>query len=112
MNRLRAMALGALLTLAALAAGAGSARAVAVSVGSGSGLAGQTVDIDINTASLTGLGVTSLQFDLHYSSTQVTAVDVISTGSLAAAAHWQAPVFSVTSVSGSGTIHPYPLSRA
>ncbi len=105
MNRLRAMALGALLTLAALAAGAGSARAVAVSVGSGSGLAGQTVDIDINTASLTGLGVTSLQFDLHYSSTQVTAVDVISTGSLAAAALWQAPVFSVTSVSGSGTIH-------
>ena len=105
MNRLRASALGALLTLAALAAGVGSAQAVAVSVGTGSGLAGQTVDIDINTASLTGLNVTSLQFDLSYSPSQITAVDVIPAGSLTAAALWQAPVFSVSNYGGTGTIH-------
>jgi hypothetical protein len=105
MNRLRASMLGALLTLAALAAGVGSAQAVAVSVGAGSGLAGQTVDIDINTASLTGLNVTSLQFDLTYSSAQVTAVNVITPGSLTAAAGWVTPAFSVLNANGTGTLH-------
>jgi hypothetical protein len=105
MYRLRVPTLGALLALAVLAAGAGRAHAVAVSPGNGSGLAGQTVDIDINTASLTGLNVTSLQFDLSYLNTVVTAVDVIATGSLTAAAGWQAPEFHVSNVSSTGTIH-------
>ena len=105
MHRLRASTLGALLTLAALAAGVGSAQAVAVSVGAGSGLAGQTVDIDINTASLTGLNVTSLQFDLNYNNGQIVAVDVIPAGSLTAAASWQVPVFFVSNSGGTGTIH-------
>ena len=112
MHRLRASTLGALLTLAALAAGVGSAQAVAVSAGSGSGLAGQTVDIDVNTASLTGLNVTSLQFSLSYTNTAVVAVDVISTGSLTAAAGWAAPVFGVTNSGTIGTIRVNDLGTS
>jgi len=102
MLRLRASALRAALALAALAAGAGPAHAVAVSAGSGSGLAGQTVDIDINTASLTGLNVLSLQFNLSYNNNLVTAVSVITTGTLTAG--WEAPVFNVTNVGSTGKI--------
>ncbi len=104
MYRPLASALGAGMVLAALAAGALPAHAVAVSAGSGSGLAGQTIDIDINTASLTGLGVTSLQFTLSYNNAVVTATNVVTTGSMTAAAGWAAPAFSVGNVGGTGTI--------
>ncbi len=102
---LRASMLGALVALAALAAGAAPARAVAVSAGTGNGLAGQTVDVDVNTASLTGLNVVSFAFDLSYNNTVVTAVDVVPTGGLAATAGWSAFEFHVTNNSSTGTIH-------
>ncbi len=102
---LRASMLGALVALAALAAGAAPARAVAVSAGTGSGLAGQTVDVDVNTASLTGLNVVSFAFDLSYNNTVVTAVDVIPTGGLTATAGWNAIEFHVSNNSTTGTIH-------
>jgi uncharacterized protein YjdB len=105
MNRhLRASTLGAVMVLVAIAARALPAHAVAVSTGTGSGLAGQTVDIDINTASLTGLNVVSFAFTLSYSSNVVTAVNVITTGSMTAAAGWAAPEFHVNSSGGTGTI--------
>lgn len=104
MNRLRVFALAAALALAALAAGAGAARAVALSAGTGSGLAGQTVDIDINTASMTGLNVLSAQMSLSYNNTVVTAVNVITAGTLAGTAAWSAPAFNVTNVSNIGKI--------
>ncbi len=102
---LRASMLGALVALAALAAGAAPARAVAVSSGNGSGLAGQTVDVDVNTVSVTGLNVVSFTFDLAYNNTVITAVDVIPTGGLAATAGWSAFEFHVTNNSTTGTIH-------
>ena len=105
MRRLRASILGAGMVLAALAAGALPAHAVAVSTGTGSGMAGQTVDIDINTASLNGLNVTSLQFALNYNNTVVTAVDVITPGSMTATAGWSAPAFYVSNSGSTGTIH-------
>lgn len=104
MLRLRVSALAAALALAALAAGAGPARAVLVTAGSGSGLAGQTVDINVSTADVTGLNVLSLQFSLSYNSTVVTAVDVLTSGTLTAAAGWAAPAFHVTNVAGTGKI--------
>lgn len=104
MLRLRTYALAAALALAALSAGAGPARAVLVTAGSGSGLAGQTVDIDINTASVTGLNVLSLQFSLSYNNTVVTAVNVLTAGTLTAAAGWTAPAFNVTNVGSTGRI--------
>lgn len=104
-RRLRVSTLGALMALAALAAGVPPAHAVAVSPGPGSGLAGQTVDIDINTASLTGLNVYSLQFTLNYSNTVVTPTSLITTGSLTAAAGWAQPEYYVSNVGGTGTIH-------
>lgn len=105
MLRLRAPAILFGLALAALASTAGRADAVAVSVGTGNGLAGQTVDVDINTASLTGLNVKSLQFDLTYNPNVVTATGVVTTGSLTAAASWSTPAFNVDLVnSGTGRI--------
>lgn len=104
MLRLRSLAATAVLALAALAAGAGPARAVLVTAGTGSGLAGQTVDVDVNTADLTGLGVVSFQFRLAYNNAVVTAVSVITTGTLTGAAGWGAPASNVTDVSGTGTI--------
>lgn len=104
MLRLRVLTLAATLALAALAAGAGPARAVLVTAGTGSGLAGQTVDIDINTASVTGLNVLSLQFSLSYNNAVVTAVNVLTAGTMTAAAGWSAPAFNVTNVGGTGKI--------
>ncbi len=105
MHGLRASTLCALLALAAFAAGAGPARAVAISAGTGSALAGQTVDIDINTASLTGLNVLSLQFDLTYNASVVTPVAVLDpAGTLAGNAGWATPAFFVTAVGSSGDV--------
>ena len=72
-----------------------TAGAVAVSAGTGSGLAGQTVDVAITTASLTGLGVMSYQFQVTYGAAIVTAVDVIEAGTLSAG--WGDATFNVTS---------------
>jgi hypothetical protein len=88
----------------AMLVAAAPAHAVRVSTGTGSGLAGQTVDIDVNTTSVTGLGVQSLQFSLNYNNNVVTAVDVITPGSLTAAASWAAPQFHVSNVNSTGTI--------
>lgn len=104
MLRLRVSTLAATLALAALAAGAGPARAVLVTAGTGSGLAGQTVDITISTASVTGLNVLSLQFSLSYNSSVVTAVNVLTSGTMTETAGWAAPAFNVTNVSGTGKI--------
>ena len=104
MLRLRVTTLAAALALAALAAGAGPARAVLVTAGSGSGLAGQTVDININSADMTGLNVLSLQFSLSYNNTVVTAVNVLTSGTMTAAAGWAAPAFNVTNVGSTGRI--------
>lgn len=104
MLRLRLVALAVGVALAALAAGAAPADAVLVSAGTANGLAGQTVDVDVNTADLTGLGVVSLQFRVSYNNNVVTAVDVLTTGTLTAAAGWAAPAWNVTNVSNTGTI--------
>lgn len=83
------------------------AAAVQVTTGTGSGLAGQTVDITLSTTSLSGLGVTSIQFDLSYNASIVTATDVLETGTATGAAGWNNPTFNVTSgrisVSDAGT---------
>ncbi|MFN8587567.1 MAG: Ig-like domain-containing protein [Candidatus Eisenbacteria bacterium] len=104
MHRIRALTLGVMLALAASAAGAGTARAVALSMASASGQAGQTVDVDVNTASMTGLGVLSAQFTVTYNANFLTATDVITTGTLAAAAGWAAPAFNVTAQASTGRI--------
>ncbi|MBI5171027.1 MAG: Ig-like domain-containing protein [Candidatus Eisenbacteria bacterium] len=104
MKLLRSWALASALALAASAAGAGLAGAVALSFGTGSGAAGQTVDIDVNTASMTGLGVMSAQMSVSYNNTLVTAVDVLTTGTLTGAAGWNTPAFAVTNVGGTGKI--------
>lgn len=104
MLRTRVFTLAAALALAALAVGAGPARAALVTAGSGSGLAGDNVDIAISTADLTGLGVVSLQFSLSYNNTVVTAVNVLTTGTLPSAAGWTAPAWNVTNVAGTGKI--------
>ena len=82
MKRLRTFALAWALALAASAAGSGVAGAVALSVASNSGLAGQTVDVDINTASMTGLGVLSAQMSLAYNPAIISVVDVVNTGTM------------------------------
>ncbi len=104
MKLLRSWALASALALAASAAGAGLAGAVALSFGTGSGAAGQTVDVDVNTASMTGLGVMSAQMSVSYNNTLVTAVDVLTTGTLTGAAGWNTPAFAVTNVGGTGKI--------
>lgn len=104
MLRIRVIPLVAAFALAALAAGAAPAQAVLVTAGTGSGLAGQTVDVDVNTADVTGLGVLSLQFRVSYNNTVVTAIDVLTAGTLTAAAGWAAPAWNVTNVSNTGTI--------
>lgn len=108
MHRIRALAhrvaLVVALASAASAAGAGSARAVALTMGTGSAQAGQTLDVDLNTASMTGLGVLSAQFTVSYSPTLVTATDVITTGTLVGTAGWAAPAFNVTTSGGLGRI--------
>lgn len=104
MKLLRSWALASALALAASAAGAGLAGAVALSFGTGSGSAGQTVDIDVNTASMTGLGVMSAQMSVSYNNTLVTAVDVLTTGTLTGTAGWNTPAFAVTNSGGTGKI--------
>ena len=76
---------------------AGSAGAVTITCGSGSGLAGQTVEIAINTSDLTALGVQSWQFVLNYAASQVTATGVVTAGTLTGTAGWPTPTFNVTS---------------
>lgn len=62
------------------------------------------MDIDINTASLTGLNVLSAQMSLSYNNTLVTAIDVIPAGTLVGTAGWGQPTFAVTNVNSTGKI--------
>jgi hypothetical protein len=87
----------ALALLAGVAAAPRPAAAVTVTMGSTSGLAGQTVDLAINTTDVTGLGVMSYQFALNYNANVVTAVNVNTSGTLTGTAGWATPTFSVTS---------------
>lgn len=100
MKRLRTFALALALGLAALAAGSGAAGAVALTVANNSGLAGQTVDVDINTASMTGLGVLSAQMSLAYNPAILSVVDVVLTGTIAGTAGWNTPAWAVTNIGG------------
>lgn len=109
-----------LLVLAMLAGTAAAPRpaaAVTVTMGTTSGLAGQTVDLAINTTDLTGLGVVSYQFAIIYNNpAAVTAVNVNTSGTLTGTAGWATPTFNVTNgriavsaagataLSGSGTL--------
>ena len=92
--------LAAALALGAALFPAARSGAAVVTAGTGSGLAGATVDITISTTDLTGLGVTSLQFDLTYNASIVTATNVLEIGTMTGAAGWNNPTFSVTSVLG------------
>lgn len=85
---------------AALAAALGFARpaaAVQVTIGAASGMAGQSVDVNVNTSSLTGLDVRSFQFAVTYNASLLTATDVIEAGTMVEAAGWGQATFQVTS---------------
>ncbi len=84
-----------LLALAALAA-ARPARAVVVTCGNGAGIAGQTVTITLSTDTVTGLNITSLQFEITYNQSLVTAVGVSEAGTSTGAAAWGNATFAVT----------------
>lgn len=84
-----------LVFLGAALCAASPAAAVQISAGTGSGIAGDTVDVAIDVSDLTALGVVSYQFTLTYSSTRVTALDVLETGTLSAG--YGDATFNVTS---------------
>jgi len=103
--------------LVALVMGATPAGAVAITAGSATGvLAGQTVDIDITTDDLTGLGVVSYQFTMTFNGTHFSVVDVLEAGTLTGAAGWGDATFNpgtgsvtvthagTTALSGAGTL--------
>jgi hypothetical protein len=60
------------------------------------GVAGQTVLVNLNTTSLTGLNVRSFQFDVTYSASVVTATAVVESTTMVSAAGWGDATFSVT----------------
>jgi len=84
------------LALAAAVGAAAPAGAVQVTCGTGSGLAGQTVDITLSTGNLTGLGIQSLQFEITYNASLVTAVGVIEAGTSTGNAGWGSGTFSAS----------------
>ncbi len=94
--RIHRVALATASTLLAMLLVASSADAVQVSPSAGNGLAGQTVDISINTSSLTGLGVRSLQLDLAYNPSVITVTDVVEAGNLVGVAGWGDAEFHIT----------------
>lgn len=93
------------LAIALVLVGLAAARswAVSITMPATSGLAGQTVNVAINTTDLTGLNVDSYQFALTYNSSVVTATGIITTSTLTATAGWQA-AYNVTSNGGIGQI--------
>lgn len=95
MRILRVALATAVVLLAALFAATG-AHAVQVSPSPGSGLAGQVVDININTSNLTGLNVRSLQFDLTYNPNVISVTDVLEAGNLVGVAGWGDASFHIT----------------
>ncbi len=109
MRILRVALATALLPLAVMLA-AGRAHAVLVSPGAANGLAGQTVDVNINTSNLTGLNVRSLQFELTYNPTMLTATDVLEAGNLVGNAGWGDAEYHLTSLST--TVKRIELSAA
>lgn len=87
--------------VAAALLAAAPAAAVQVATGSGAGLAGQTVDIALTVTNTTGLAIRSLQFDLQYNGSLVTATDVLEAGTLVGNAGWGDAAFDVDIISGS-----------
>jgi hypothetical protein len=73
------------------------ASAVLVDIGSYAGTVGDTLDVTLDVEDLTGLGVVSWETEIHWTGdTYLTLIDVVDTGSLAAAAGWGPPVWSTT----------------
>ena len=95
------------LALAAVCGAAAPAAAVQVTCGNGAGLAGQLVDITLSTGNLTGLGITSLQFEITYNASVVTAVGVSEAGTSTGTAGWGNATFNTdigkVTVSDAGT---------
>lgn len=77
------------------------AQAVQVSAVSTSGLAGATVDVAINTSTLTGAQVRAFQFEFSFNPSVVTPTAVLETGALTGSAAWGAAEFSVQPVNAS-----------
>ncbi|NOT33923.1 MAG: hypothetical protein HOP12_07110 [Candidatus Eisenbacteria bacterium] len=94
------LAIGIAVALATFAVAA-PARAVQISTGATSGVAGQIVDVPVLVSNTTGLAIRSLQFDLSYNGSLVTATDVIETGTLVATAGWNAAAFDDDATTGS-----------
>jgi len=86
--------------LVAACLGAPPARAVQVGVGSVAGLAGQTFDIPLTVSNTTGLAIRSVQFDVTYNGSLVSAIDVLESGTLAGTAGWSDASFDIDIVSG------------
>ena len=110
-NRILLLILPLLLTGAS--AGAVAAIEVAIAPGS-SGTVGDVLDVELTTEDLTGLGVYSYEFEVTWSSSYFTVIDVIEAGTLTAG--WGDVVFSAEAgrltvaaagagaLSGSGTL--------
>ena len=102
--RIPRVALAAALVVLAVMLTTSRAHAVQVSPSAGSGLAGQTVDININTSTLTGLNVQSFQFDLSYNPSVISVTDVLEAGNLVGIAGWGDAEFHVTTVNANSAI--------
>ena len=102
--RIPRVALAASSVLLAVMLAASRASAVQVSPSAGSGLAGQTVDININTSTLTGLNVQSFQFDLSYNPSVISLTDVLEAGNLVGVAGWGDAEFHVTTLNAGSAI--------
>jgi len=86
-------ALGALVMLLAVA----PAWAVSLTLDNTvNGIGGQTVLVNLNTASLTGLNVRSFQFDVTYNASVVTAIAVVESSTIVSAAGWGDATFNLT----------------
>ncbi|HVP40107.1 MAG TPA: cohesin domain-containing protein [Candidatus Saccharimonadales bacterium] len=82
--QMTAWAARGLAVLLGVAAAARPAAAVRTTAGTGSGLAGQVVDVPVNTTDLTGLGVLSYQFAVTYDANLLSVDSVVTTGTLSA----------------------------
>jgi len=83
---------------------AAQAGAVTVTAAGASGLAGQTVNVAINTTTLNSLNVDSYQFGLSYNSSAVTPTGLVTVGTLSAASGWTEQ-YNVSNTGGTGTIN-------
>ncbi len=77
------------------------AAAVTITAGTAAGVyAGQTVDVNVTTDDLTGLGIYSYQFTMTFNSIYVSLTDVIEAGTLTGNAGWGDATFNA----GTGTV--------